>query len=363
MTYAWRFGPRPILQRGSALDQDQGAFYGRSQSTASRSMNEVTRRRFLHQSLSSATAALLADPLSQALTAGTRGLPQHPVRLGGPVFLRSEDPEELARAHRQLGYAAAYCPALPLNDSARIRATSDAFARHGIVIAEVGRWVNLLDADPDKRAANLKFVTEGLALADDVGALCCVDIAGSFSTKEWYGPHPDNLSPKFMDAAVENARKIIDSVKPKRAKFSYEVMGWAIPDGADSYLKLIRAIDRKAFAVHLDPCNAVNSPVRFYRNTDLLNELFDKLGSQIVSCHAKDLVWDVEMNIHFREVRPGAGSVDYNTYLRRLAALPQCPPLMLEHLPNAEEYDKARAHLFELGKKIGIGFAGGNASG
>ena len=156
---------------------------------------------------------------------------------------------------------------------------------------------------------------------------------------------------------MENAHKIIDAVKPKRAKFSYEMMGWAIPDSPDGYLKLIRAVDRKAFAVHLDPCNVVNAPTRFYRNADLLNECFDKLGRRIVSCHAKDLVWDVEMNVHFREVRPGAGSLDYETYLHRLAALPQQPPLMLEHLPNAEEYDKARTHLLGLGERVGINFA------
>ncbi len=278
------------------------------------------------------------------------------VRLGGPVFLKSGDPEELALAHRKLGYGAAYCPGVNLGDAARIRALTDAFAKHDVVIAEVGRWVNLLDADAAKRAANLKLVTDGLALADEVGALCCVDIAGSFSTKDWYGPHPDNFSPKFFDAATENARKVIDAVKPKRAKFAYEMMGWAVPEGPEQYVKLIRAIDRKAFAVHLDPCNAVNSPSRFYRNTDLLNECFDQLGRWIVSCHAKDLTWDVEMNVHFREVRPGAGALDYATYLRRLAGLPQRPPLMLEHLPNPEEYDKARTHLLDLGGQLGIKF-------
>ena len=60
------------------------------------------------------------------------------------------------------------------------------------------------------------------------------------------------------------------------------------------------------------------------------------------------------MNVHFREVRPGAGSLDYPTYLRRLAALPHRPPLMLEHLPNAQEYDKGRPYLFDLGRKIGV---------
>ena len=317
----------------------------------------LNRRHFLQQSASFAIATgvvqSLASTTSQAASASKQ---LGSVRLGGPIFVNTDDPEELAQAHRKLGYRAAYCPRASLDDSARIRALEAAFAKHDVVIAEVGRWVNMLDADLDKRAANLKAVTEGLALADAVGALTCVDIAGSYSTKEWYGPHPDNLTPKFFDAAVENARAIIDAVKPKRAKFSYEMMGWAIPDGPESYFKLIKAVDRKAFAVHLDPCNAVNSPQRFYRNADLLDECFDKLGKWIVSCHAKDLTWDVEMNVHFREVRPGAGAMDYATYLRRLSALPHRPPLMIEHLPNAEEYDKARAHIFEVGQKIGVSF-------
>jgi sugar phosphate isomerase/epimerase len=199
-------------------------------------------------------------------------------------------------------------------------------------------------------------VIDGLALAEEIGARCCVNIAGSYNKDTWYGPHPDNLSRQFFDAVVENARAIVDAVNPTRAKFSYEVMGWALPDGPDAYLALIKAIDRKGFGVHLDPCNAVNCPERFYRNTELFNEFFDKLGPHIVSCHAKDLVWDIEMNVHFREVGPGQGKMDYGTYLRRLAALPQDAPLMMEHLATVKDYDAPRQYLFELGPKVGVRF-------
>jgi sugar phosphate isomerase/epimerase len=262
--------------------------------------------------------------------------------------VKTDDPSELALAHVKLGYRAAYCPNIPLEDSARISALSAAFAKHDVVLAEVGRWVNLLEADPAVRAKNLASVTDGLALAEAAGALCCVDIVGSFNKTRWDGPHPDNVSSAGFDAAVENARKIIDAVKPTRAKFCYEMMPWTIPDSPDSCAKLIRAVDRKAFAVHLDPCNLVNSPERYYRNTDLLNECFDKLGSWIVSCHAKDLSWEPAANVYFKEVRPGAGGLDYGTYLARLAQLPHSAPLMLEHLPNAHEYDLAREHVRKL---------------
>lgn len=321
----------------------------------------VSRRTFVRQSALAAGGVLLGAAgvgvgRSASAQASRSSQAPHAIRLGGPVFNAPQDPQQLALAHKDLGYRAAYCPGVSLDDEQRVRDVRQAFAKHDVVIAEVGRWVNLLDADPVKRAANLQQVTDGLALAEAIGARCCVDIAGSFNEEVWYGPHPRNLSKEFFDAVVENSRKIIDAVKPTRAKFAYEMMGWAQPDGVDSYLRLIKAVDRQAFGVHLDPCNIINSPGRFYRNTDLLNDCFDRLGPKIVSCHAKDLRWEVEMNIHFVEVTLGAGSLDYRTYLKRLAALPGDVPLMIEHMQGAEEYDKSRRYLLELGQKIGVSF-------
>jgi len=310
----------------------------------------LNRRMFVQSSLL-AGAALTAGVRAADAPSGSRSL-----RLGGPSFAKSEDPGELARWHRAAGYRAAYCPNVALNDADRIRAVEAAFAKEDVTIAEVGRWCNLLDANPEKRKTNLASVTEGLALADAVGAKCCVDIAGSFNAEVWYGPHPDNFTQRFFDAAVENARAIIDAVKPRRAKFTYEAMGWAMPDSVERYLAMIKAVDRPAFGVHLDPCNLVNSPEKIYRNADLLNECFDKLGPWIVSCHAKDLAWEVELNVHFREVRPGTGLLDYGTYLKRLAAMPNPPPLMLEHLKDAEEYAAAAKHIRGTGEALGLKF-------
>jgi len=313
-----------------------------------------SRRSFLQRSIGAAAALGALGNLKAETTASRPAAASpRPIRMGGPIFVKTDDPEEQAKAHRTLGYRAAYCPNVPLNDSARIAA---AYAKHDVVIAEVGRWCNLLDADPAKRDANLKAVTEGLALAEAIGARCCVDIAGSYSTESWFGPHPDNLSAKFFDATVENARKIIDAVKPKRAKFCLEMMGWSIPDSPDSYVRLIRAVDRPAFGVHLDVCNLVNSPERFYNNTKLIDECFDKLGPWIASCHAKDLAWDVEMNVHFREVPAGKGRMNYPALLKRLTAMDRDVPLMIEHCANAAEYDEARRNIHEIGTQHGLRF-------
>lgn len=302
----------------------------------------LTRRAFI--------SAVAASPL---LAAGT------PVRLGGPVFINSEtsEPRDLAREHRRLGYSAGYCPAAKATDADRIRAIQQGFAAENVVIAEVGAWKNMLDPDADTRRSNLEYVIDRMALAEAVGARCCVDIAGSYNPKVWYGPNPKNLSPEFFDATVENCRRIIDSIKPKRTKFTIEMMGWNLPDGPDSYLKLIRAVDRPAFGVHMDVCNGINNPTRFYRSGEYITECFRKLGPWIASCHAKDLQWVVELNVHFLEVVPGRGEVDYKTYLRELSKLPVDAPLMLEHLKTAEEYDEGKRYIQKTAAEIGVAFA------
>ncbi len=278
-----------------------------------------------------------------------------PVRLGGPVFLKTDDPRELAREHRRLGYSAAYCPNVQAGDTSRVREIEKAFAAENVVIAEVGAWRNMLDPNPEERRENIAYVAERLALADAVGARCCVDIAGSYHPKIWYGPHPDNFSRKFFDATVENMRKVIDQARPRRSKMTIEMMGWAIPDGPDSYLQLIKAIDRPAFGVHIDVCNGINSPERFYNNAQFIGECFRKLGKWACSCHAKDLEWKVEMNVHFVEVVPGRGEVDYRTYLREVAKTGA--PLMIEHLRNAEEYEEGKNYIKRTGAEAGVTFA------
>jgi sugar phosphate isomerase/epimerase len=312
----------------------------------------INRRSFLAAAGVAAAGHATHRPVPQGERAGAPASVF--LRLGAPVSEPSGDPELLARAHVAKGYRAAYCPNLDLADRERIRATTEAFARHDVVIAEVGRWVNLLDSDPAARRKNLATVTEGLALAEAIGARCCVDIAGSFSPTSWFGPHPENLSERFFEAAVENARAIVDAVKPKRARFCYEMMAWSLPDSPEACLRMVRAVDRPAFAVHLDPCNLVNSPQRFYRSSDLIRECYAKLAPWIASVHVKDLTWDVEMAVHFREVRAGLGNVDLAALLTEHGRHAPDAPLMLEHLPAEADYDAARDHLRGLGARLGL---------
>lgn len=264
------------------------------------------------------------------------------MRLGGPVFGDTSTPEKWVAAVQAAGYQAAYCPVKADVGAARIAEFAQAARENDIVIAEVGAWSNPLSKDEKVRHEAIAFCQQQLALADEIGAICCVNIAGSRGDK-WDGPCPEDLTFETFELIVETVQEIVDTVKPKRAFYTLETMPWMYPDSPQSYRELVEAIDRECVAVHLDPVNLINSPARYFYNADFLRECFSLLGDQIVGVHAKDILLRPSLTVHLDEVRPGLGGLDYRVFLEEMAKLPANTPLMLEHLPNEEEYRLAAA--------------------
>lgn len=278
-----------------------------------------------------------------------------PMRLGGPIFLQSDDPAELAREHRRLGYRAAYCPPdSMLGSQADIARVREAYAAEDVCIAEVGAWVNPLDADRQKAEANKKYIAERLALADELNARCCVDIIGSLRPDKWDGAHPAGYGEDFFDLVVTTFREIVDIAKPKRTAMTFETMPYYFLDNPDDYLRLIVAIDRPGVAVHIDMCNCMSAPRVFYDNAEVTRRTFKILGPLIRSCHLKDLrLDDAGGTVKFYETVLGTGALDIDAYLRCADALADCP-VMLEHLPDEATYEIARKYALAIMARNGI---------
>ena len=277
------------------------------------------------------------------------------MRFGGNIFEKWTTPDEWAQANVNAGYGGVY---FPLDSNAKtgdIDAFVQAAKEHDLVICEIGIWNNLLDPDRKKREANFTRAVRQLELADYVGANCCVNIAGTYNADCWDGCHGGNFTQKAFDEIVEVSRKIIDAAKPRRTYYTLEPMPNMYPDTADSYLDLIKAVERNRFGAHVDIVNIITSPHAYYDNTAVINEWFDKLAPYIRCCHAKDSIIRDKLTVHLDECRPGTGNIDYDTYLKRVDALEDrnvC--LMLEHMTEAEDYRLAAEFIKEKAKKLGI---------
>jgi sugar phosphate isomerase/epimerase len=156
------------------------------------------------------------------------------------------------------------------------------------------------------------------------------------------------------DLIIDSVREIIDAVKPKRTKYTLEGMPWMYPDSPACYAKMMKDIDREAFAAHLDPVNWINSPEKYFKNASLLEESFQLLGDSIRSIHAKDIKLGDELTVHLPEVRLGLGGLDYRAFLRCADQLPADTPFMLEHLPKEEDYDQAAAVVRKIAGEMKI---------
>lgn len=274
------------------------------------------------------------------------------MRLGGPLYQTYSNPAEWVAAVKNKKYRAAFCPVGLDADAETIAAYAQAAREADILIAEVGAWSNPLSPDPQTREAALEKCRQSLALAEAIGARCCVNISGSRGEK-WDGPHAGDLSEETFALIVETTQSIIDAVEPQNTFYTLEAMPWMYPDSAQSYLRLVQEIDRPANAVHLDPVNLVNSPQRYFKNADLIRDCFAQLGPHIRSCHAKDILLQGQLTVHLDEVRPGLGQLDYRVFLSELNQLDPDTPLMLEHLPNEAEYDAAAAHIRAIAAEMG----------
>jgi sugar phosphate isomerase/epimerase len=294
------------------------------------------------------------------------------IRFGAPIFLQQGakaaaagqshgaaaeiDPVLLARAHRAKGYTAAYAPAVDIGDGPRIRAIRRAFESEGVMIAEVGYWENLVDLDPDTRRAHRRRMVESLALAEELGARCAVNTFGSYC----HGPNntrhvAENFSEEAFEEAVAMARSFIDEVKPRTASFAYEIFPFDVVDSASGIARLVKAVDRRQFGVHLDLVNLINSPRAYWSSGAIMEECTRLFGDRIVAAHAKDVkLREPAISVILDEVIPGQGGLDVAAFVRGLHRLPREVPLMLEHLADEREYDLGAAHYRKVALAEGI---------
>lgn len=276
------------------------------------------------------------------------------MRLGGPAFDVPEDPQALVTYHQQNGFSAAYMKRI--DDKVKREEIVAAYADANIMLAEFGAYgINILETDDRLRQKNFDEICDRLAYADEVGVRCCVIHGGSYETGGWGKPNPENFSEKAFEDTVEAVQTIVDKVQPTHAKLVMETEKYVFPDDPDIYLRLIEAIDREGFGVHLDPINIVSSPKLLYINGELIKDCFAKLGPHIVSCHSKDVTTIDHYPYHITESYTGDGQLDYDVYLSELAKLDDDVPMMIEHL-NAEQLPLARDFLQQKADALGLSF-------
>ncbi|TAH66919.1 MAG: sugar phosphate isomerase/epimerase [Anaerolineaceae bacterium] len=266
------------------------------------------------------------------------------MRIGGEIKKPYHNPKEWLLRVKELNYSAVHAPIGHDASYEDKKAYMECARANNILIGEVGVWRNPISLNDEEARSNLEYCKERLALADELGANCCVNIVGSRG-EIWDGFYKENYDEDVYTLIVDTTRDIIDSVDPKHTFYTLEPMPWMVPDSPDSYLKLIKDIDRKAFGVHLDFTNMINSPIRFLRSEEFIEECFNKLGPYTKSIHAKDVIMEKAFPCVIKEVMPGKGKLHYQKIVRLIDKLGEDIPVFVEHLDTHEEYKEASSFI------------------
>ena len=258
--------------------------------------------------------------------------------LGISSQLEHSTPQDWASRHVALGLKSVNFPVSFEEGEDKFMAYKKAADDAGLLIAEVGVWRNTLAADTQERRKWIDFAVGQLRMADAIGAVCCVNVVGTPCGPRWDGGYRGNFSPELWKDAVGMIRKIIDTARPKHAKFSIESMPWMIPSTPDEYLRLIEDVDRHEFGTHLDVVNMITSPRKYFFNDEFLHECFEKLHGTICSCHLKDVRLKEEYTFQLEECACGQGILDLELYAKLADAENSAMPMIIEHLTTDEEY-------------------------
>lgn len=206
-----------------------------------------------------------------------------------------------------------------------------------MLFEEVGIWKNAIAADEADRNAAMEYSIAQLRLADEIQAKCCVNIAGA-AGEIWDGGYKENFSQKTWDKTVRMIQEILDEAKPQHTWFTLEPMPWMYPTGPEEYLKLIEAVNRDRFAVHMDMINMINCPERYFFQEEFFEKCFNILGERIKSCHVKDVYLKNEFTFQLKECACGQGAFNLEKYVELADRINPDMPMIIEHLNTDQEY-------------------------
>ena len=276
--------------------------------------------------------------------------------LGGTVAGSWSCPEEWESLLVRSRFKAVTAPfdcRTPRKEADEYRAACE---RRGVKIAEAGVWKNIFDPDPAAAQAAMEYAVGQLKLADETGIPCCVNIAGTAGAAGWDAADPSNFTDETYERIVRSVREILDRAAPARAFYCLEPMPWMVPDSPESYLQLVRDVDRPQFAVHMDFVNMINCPRRYLAAERFIEQCFESLGPMIKSTHIKDIrMHPTHLTTLLEECSPGEGALDFAQVLRILdEKLEPDAPVLLEHMSTFEEYSRAYEYLADIAAKAGI---------
>src|SRR5437868_10571419 len=236
----------------------------------------------------------------------------------------------------------------------------DTFRRYNLPVSCISGYTNLVNPNPEKRAANLAHLKQIIRYANELGSPYVISETGTFDADSDWVHHPKNKTEEGYEECLEIIQELVNFSRQCGVTFLVETYVNNVIGSVEETLRLFADIKDPHLGLLMDPTNYFEE-----HNIDqmdkTLNHIFDALSNRVKISHAKDVKraatsQGVQMaNIDASEAHalrgvgmielpaPGLGSLNYDLYLKRLGKDHPNIPIIIEHL---EESDVPRAKQF-----------------
>ena len=227
----------------------------------------------------------------------------------------------------------------------KARQITRTLAKHNLKIAGLFGYYNVVDPDPAKRLRGEQRMQVLIENWKQFGCPIISTETGTFNEKSEWVESPENVTENGYQTCRAALEKLTKAAKKTGAIISIECYWRNVVDSIARAQRVLK--DVPGLKLVMDPCNYFRKE-ELSRMDPMLEEMFRRLGKQIVLAHAKDVKASAEGT---DLPAAGRGVLDYPLFLRLLAGLNREIDLIIEHL-TLEDVPRARDYVLSQFERI-----------
>jgi len=236
-------------------------------------------------------------------------------------------------------------PAQP--DWQAVKKVRDCLDRNALAVAGLYGYYNVVAPGPAERRKGRERMEFMIANWKRFGSPNVTTETGSFNARSQWGDSPKNTSEEGYLECRREIEGLVKLAEKSGAVVNIEQYWGNIIGTIDRAERLFREVSSPALKLTMDASNYFR-PGDLPRMKPMLEEMFRRLGPQIVMAHAKDVRVTEKGQEH---PAAGLGVLDYPTYLELLAKLDRPLDLVLEHL-TLDDVPRARDFVLDKIDKL-----------
>jgi sugar phosphate isomerase/epimerase len=228
---------------------------------------------------------------------------------------------------------------------------------HGIrVVQASGYNPNMIDPDRSTRHDALGRLRAALYAARDLGAQMVISGCGSMDPSFFYGPDPRNRDERTKDRLVDFLQNAVSCCEETGVPIALEPHVLTTLCKGAVIREVIERVGSEFVRCNFDPTNLLGDLDSVFGSAAYMERLWDEVAPYWMgTAHLKDIVVESKLVLHIREVPPGEGVLDLDTFFRLCKRFAPGGAVIVEHLNKRETISALRV-VRELARRNGVEF-------